>query len=369
MKKLLALVLCFIMALGAMTVTASGEAQTTFGLTPLAERATLRIGFFSGSAHSMPWCIADQMGFFNELNIDVEYASFVNGPAMMEASSSWDVCDVGGPGVLNGMKNYDMIMIGECDNEGNTAIFARADSAIAKDPTNPEAWKGAECILPVGTTLQYALMSYLRSIGMEADGVSMVNMDVTSGLTAFKAGQADVLCVWNAIAYNAEDSGFVRISDAGQMGLNVTCGLCATPDALANKTELVDLAWMVYYLTWDWCKQSEENMAKAVELYVESCEDEGVVADESICERAMSIFACPSPAEAVALMTTMEPDRSGNGSEVTAATNDLLDTLDFFISVGSYTTEDRENILSKGLVSSAVAERCAETLTKLGYIK
>ena len=27
----------------------------------------------------------------------------------MEASASWDICDVGAPGILNGMKNYDII--------------------------------------------------------------------------------------------------------------------------------------------------------------------------------------------------------------------------------------------------------------------
>ena len=33
--------------------------------------------------YSMPWYIADRMGFFDELNIDVEYESFIGGPAMM----------------------------------------------------------------------------------------------------------------------------------------------------------------------------------------------------------------------------------------------------------------------------------------------
>ena len=59
--------------------------------------------------------------FFDELNIDVEYESFIGGPAMMEASASWDICDVGAPGILNGMKNYDIQMLGLCDNEYNTA--------------------------------------------------------------------------------------------------------------------------------------------------------------------------------------------------------------------------------------------------------
>lgn len=44
---------------------------------------------------------------------------------MMEASADWDICSVGGPGVLNGMKNYDVNMIGICDNEYNTGFVCK----------------------------------------------------------------------------------------------------------------------------------------------------------------------------------------------------------------------------------------------------
>ena len=382
MKKLLSLVLSF--ALVCTLISGCGPkggggnssnqpldaAETTFGLTPLPERTTLTIGFFSGSAHSMPWYIADRMGFFDELNIDVEYESFIGGPAMMEASASWDICDVGAPGILNGMKNYDIQMLGLCDNEYNTALFVRPDSPQAADPTNPEIWKGIECILPTGTTLQYMFLSYLQSLGLSADDVTITNMDVTPALTAFNAGEGDALCVWNAVAYNAEDSGLVRITDVSELGINNVCGLAATKDAMENKSDLIDLAWMVYYLTWDWCQQSEDNMAQAVELYVESCEDEGVVSNESICQRALDIFAWPSPSEAVSVMTTEEEDRLSLADRpVLAAENDLLETMDFFISIGSYTEEDRTAILDKELVNSSVAERCAETLKTLGYLE
>ncbi len=333
MKKLLSLVLSF--ALVCTLISGCGPkggggnssnqpldaAETTFGLTPLPERTTLTIGFFSGSAHSMPWYIADRMGFFDELNIDVEYESFIGGPAMMEASASWDICDVGAPGILNGMKNYDIQMLGLCDNEYNTALFVRPDSPQAADPTNPEVWKGIECILPTGTTLQYMFLSYLQSLGLSADDVTITNMDVTPALTAFNAGEGDALCVWNAVAYNAEDSGLVRITDVSELGM-------------------------------------------------ESCEDEGVVSNESICQRALDIFACPSPSEAVSVMTTEEEDRLSLADRpVLAAENDLLETMDFFISIGSYTEEDRTAILDKELVNSSVAERCAETLKTLGYLE
>lgn len=342
--------------------------ETTFGLTPMEKRSTLRVGFFSGSAHGMPFYIADKMGFFDELNIDVVYESFIAGPAMMEANASWDICDVGGPGVLNGMKNYDMQMIGVCDNEYNTAMFVRPGSELANDPTNPELWKGKKIILTTGTTLQYMAASYLKSIGTSIEDVTVIGMDVTSGLTAFMAGEADAVCAWNAVAYNAEDQGLIRVTDIGKMDLNNVCGLCATPDAIENKLELITTAWMVYYMTWEWCQENDANMDKAVELYVTSCEDEGVKSDESICRRALEVFMCPSVKDAYTIMTATETDRSGSG-EVLKAANLLFETLDFFISLGNYNTADRQKINEMKLVAPIVAENAANTLKTLNYIQ
>lgn len=376
-KKILALLLCGVLALGLLTACGdsdssssdSGETlsaeETTFGLEPLEERTTLSIGFFAGSAHSMPWYVADKLGFFDELNIDVEYQSFTGGPAMMEASADWDICDVGGPGVINGMKNYDINMIGICDNEYNTALFVREGSELAENPDDPEAWRGANVLLNRGTTLEYMFMSYMASIGI--DDLDEYDIEITDSavgtcLTAFETGEGDALCVWNAFAVSAENDGYVRITDIEELGLNNICGICATEDALENKTELIELAYQVYYLTWEWCQESEENMAQAEELFLESCDDEGVAVDEETVERLLEEFQCPTLEEAIAEMTTEEEDRNGSGETVSEACNLLYETLDFFITLGNYTEEDRETFTELGLVNSSIAESVAENL-------
>lgn len=343
--------------------TTGGETKTsTLGLTPLAQRTTLSIGFFAGSAHGMPYYVADKMGFYDELNIDVEYQSFTGGPAMMEASADWDICDVGGPGVLNGMKNYDINLIGVCDNEFNTALFVRPDTDLAKNPEDPETWRGKEVLLNKGTTLQYMFMQFMKKIGIEdldAYDITITDTAVGTCLTAFQTGQGDAMCVWNAFAMTADDEGYVRVTDMGKMGLNNVCGICATADAINNKTELVKLGYAAYYLTWEWCNASEENMAKAIELFMESCDDEGILVTEDAANRMIrEEFNCPTLAEAVAGMTTLEADRNGKGGEVYHAANQLFETLDFFITLGNYTEDDRKAILDKGLVNPAIAELC-----------
>lgn len=371
MKKILTILLCLAMLFSVAGCgkkaddTATDEtddAVATLDVEPLAEEQYLSIGFFAGSPHGMPFYIADKMGFFAAANIKVDadsYKSFTGGPAMMEASADWDICDVGGPGVLNGMKNKDIHLIGYCDNELNTALFVRADSDIAKDPENPEVWKGAEVLLNKGTTLQYMFMSFMKSIGIEdldAYDITITDTAVGNCLTAFNQGTGDAMNLWNAFALAADDAGYVRIASMESLGLNNFCGLCATADAINNKTELVAKAWEIYYKTWEWCNESEENMAKAVELFLESAEEEGVTLSEANANTMLrEMFWCPTFDEAVASMTETEADRNGSGVQVVRAANLLYETLDFFISLGNYTEEDRANIASKGLVDSTIA--------------
>ena len=335
------------------TEIAAESGDATLGLAPLPERTTLSIGFFAGSAHSMPWYVADQMGFFDALNIDVEYQSFTGGPAMMEANADWDVCDVGAPGMLNGMKNYDINMIGICDNELNTALFVREDSDLAEKPDDPEAWRNKKVLLNKGTTLQYMFMQYMNSIGitdLDEYGIQIIDTAVGTCLTAFQTGEGDAMCVWNAFAVEAENDGYVRVTDIGQMGLNNISCIGATSDAIENKTDLVATAYQVYYKTWEWCQESDANMQEAKDLFMESCEDEGVAVTEEVVDRLVSEFQCTSLADAVKAMTTETDDRNGKGGKVSEA------SMDFFITLGNYSDDDRQIIIDKGLVNPTIAE-------------
>lgn len=383
MKKMLAAILALSMAFSlvacnsapASTTTTTSETEaestgetgtTTFGLTPFAERQTLRVGYFAGSAHAIPFYIADVKGFFDELNIDVEYEPYTNGPAMMEASSSWDVATSGAAGDLVGMLGYDLICIGSTDYEKNMGLFVRADGPLANK--NPEDWKGTTWLYPSGTNAQMVLGGELDKLGLTFDDIESVNMDIASALTAFKGGQGDGIAVWNAIATSAEDAGFVRVDDAGSLGITVFNGFMATPEALSERRDLVKTAWEVYYLTWQWCNASEENMDEAVAYYLESCENEGIACDEHIAEVVMSYCAVPTLSEAAALMTDASPDDQGlyTSRDLLQAEKDLLVTMDFLISIGKYTNDDRNTILDNQMVDGSIAAECLADLDALG---
>jgi ABC-type nitrate/sulfonate/bicarbonate transport system substrate-binding protein len=351
--------------------------KTAFGITPLGEKQILRVAYFAGSPHANTFYVAEQKGFFKELNIEIEYLPIVNGPAMMEAYTSWDIGTTGGPGVIVGALAHGVKMIGVSDYEENLALFVRKDSAIYKSgkgnvPSTPdlygkaEDWKGTKWLYPAGTNLHLVLVSALKKQGLALGDISSVNMDVTSALTAFKGGQGDGLAVWNAFAFAAEDAGFKRVSDAGKQGDINVCGLVATEDALENKRELIKKAWQVYYNTVEWSKSSPQNLQSSVDYYVESCDEQGILITEDIAKRALEYYKAPSLKENIDIMTKEVVDKEGKYTKrkLLQAENELNYTLDFFISQGNYTEEDRNKILDNKLVDNSITLEVKDELDK-----
>ena len=373
MRKLLSLLLAVTLLLSLGTVSASAESASTFGLTPLTNRTTLRIGFFAGSVHSVMFWVADHEGFFDELNMDVEYVQYDSGPTMMEDHANWDIADVGGPGALSGMKGYNVKTISICDYEENrSGLFVRPDSAIAQDPSNPEVWKGTEWVLPTGTTMEYTLLAQLNKLGLTAADVTITHSAVGTAYTAFQTGSADGIGVWNMYYLRALEQGWDMVADGTGLGLTIACTLCATDEALTDKYDAVVLGNLLYYLTWEWCQASPENMATANQMYVDSCDWFGIAYDsEEQCAKLLSMNLCPATAaDAIALMTEYEDDYAGKYTtrQLLKGENDVLETLDFFIDVkGSYSAEDRVKMLDNNMFDSSVCTAGKALLEAIGY--
>ena len=343
---------------------ATAPEDLTYGLTPFEERQTLRIGFFTGSPLSYAFLFADNLGVFDALNIDIEYTCFTGGPAMMEANSEWDIASCGLGGICNALVGYDFALVDVTDYEENMAIFVRPDSELAADPTNPDLWRGATVVYPAGTTGQAVLAQYLESIGLSLSDVESVNMDNANGLTGFNGGTGDALVCWNAIALSAEDEGYVRVTDSGQLGLPFPCCTFAQTEIMESNPDLVATAVAVFHLTYEWVTESEGNAAQAAAWYLAHCDEEGFLCDESIAERTIDWWRCPTVDEYIELFTATEPDDAGKytSRDVLQIENDILSGFDFFVSVGSYTEEQRTQFLDDQRVDNSVALRVQEML-------
>lgn len=343
-------------------------AKTTFGLAPFKERQVLRVGFFTGSPLSYPFLFADKAGFFEELNIELVYESFTNGPAMMEANADWDIASCGLGGLCNAMRGYDLRVIDITDYEENLALFARPGTPLAKDPSNPDSWKGTEWIYPAGTTAQAVLVNALKKVGLSLNDIKSTNMDVANALTGFNGGTGDGLAVWNVIAFEAEDAGYVRIGDARTLGFKAPCGTVVKAKTLEEKRELIETAVAVFHFTVEWLYDNKDNMEKAVAWFFEDCQNEGIKINERTAERVMDWYRGPTMAHYIELYTSKSPDDAGiyTKRDLLQAEKDILVGLDFFISQGNYTVEERTKFLDDGLIDPSVAIGVKDMLSDLG---
>ena len=354
-KSIFFVCMCFMLSLS----NAAPQGKTTFGLTPFAEKQTLRVGLFAGGPFAMPFYVADKEGFFKELNVDVVYETFTNGPAMMEANSTWDISSTGSGGILSGMLGHDVKMIGVGEYERNIALFVRKDSPLANDVKNPANWKGTTWLYPMGTTAQAVLAGGLQQVGLNIPDVKSINMDVASALTGFLGKQGDGLAVWNTMAFTAEDKGLVRLGDASTYGIVTPVGMMATKPAIEKKKELLATAYAMFYLTSEWIKSSPENLKKSAQYLLKSSQEEGIAATLNITTRAMEWFNPPSSLrKSIELMTDMSPDKSGKYSKrpISQAEKDVVFAMmDFYVSQKKYTENDRNKILDNKAIDPVIA--------------
>lgn len=346
--------------------------DTQFGIFPMKERTTLNVGYFVGVQHALPIYVADQKGWFDELNIDLEYVTFSNGPAMMEASSSWDFATTGGPGTIVGALTYDVKCIGTATYDAGLNLYVREDSPILKSGKGhvdgyediygtPEDWRGTTWLLPVGTTLHKILFSTLEKVGVPTDEVTIVNMDVSSALAGFKAGEGDGCGEWSTLALAAEREGYKKVGGLDANGDIIVCNVCATSDAIENKTDLIVKAYELYYQSAKWCL---ENPEEAAEYYMEVCTDEGVLCTAEDAAYAVSILFVPTLEESIAMFENeMEDPRDlYTARKLNQVEVDLFETFDFFVDQGKYTNENRNFLLDNRMIDDTIAKLVKEEL-------
>jgi len=344
----------------------SGPVSTTFGIEPMPQRTTLRLGYFAGVQHALVWYIADKEGFFDELNIDLEYSVFTAGPAMCEAIDSYDIGTLGGIGSLTGVMSYGVKVIGPTTYDTQLNLYVREDSPIYKAGKGhlkdyPEiygtadTWRGTTWLLPIGTTLYKTLASTLEKFGLTVDDVTIINMDVATAQAAFRTGQGDGMGQWATLAGQAESDGYIRASGVRDAIPDIiTCNMIASEKALASKMDLLAKAYELYFRTFEWMK---DHYDESVAYFQETCEEEGLLCDEASAKFSVDNLLSFTLEEALTQHETLVDDPRGlAGRQITQVEADWLEGFDFLISIGSYTDENRAFALDNHMVTNDVAD-------------
>ena len=367
MRKMLLAASAFLAALLVGIVVAGageGSVKKLFGIEPLPQKTHLRIAFFSGSLHGLPNYIAQEKGWFEAANLEIEMVPFVNGPAIMEAKRSWDVGTTGAPGMISGIVGHDVRMIALSCWDNLLHLFVREDNPIYKSGKGhipgypeiwgkPEDWKGTQWLLPAGTTMHLVILTTLERMGLSDKDVKINSMEATSAYTAFKAGQGDGLGVWLTLAAMAAQNGYKIVGGIQECGAKLTTAIYANDDALKEKRAAVKKYLEVFLATAKWMTANE---AEAVDLYVQTCEEEGVAVSPEVAKITIDSAATPTLAEQVAFVENKIADPKDAARKISEMEKLIIDTFDFFASQGRYKPEDRQKILGGYIDPSVLFE-------------
>ncbi len=228
---------------------------------------------------AVPLVAGEVMGIWKNLGLDVTRTHYVSGPPQLEANPSgdWEIGWIGATACNTGILQYDMVVLGLSGYDYSNMAFVRDNSDIylAGDKGVPGTygtaaeWKGKNIIVGVGTVCYADLMLTLSALGLTEDDVNIINMDISTGLQAFVAGEADVYFTSSSYASElAKRDGFKVIHTMKGMDAGMAGNLIANRSYL-EKNEDVVVKYLEGALETIFWLGDEANKDQAAQWYVQ----------------------------------------------------------------------------------------------------
>lgn len=285
---------------------------------PLDAPVTLNVAQLANTLPHLPTYIAQQKGWLDAVGIEVNSVVFKNGPAMMEAvgAGSWDCGSTGIGGVITGVLNQDIKVIG---------VAARA-----------ETWKGQEILCAVGTTNQFLLYKTLENFGLTLDDVTVINMDSSAANTAFLTGQGDVAGVSGPLVFSDDKAEYVMVSSDAWAKTGIVTSFVAAPDAWSEKQEAITKWLEVVIMTNEWIQENQEEAATYLTKMYE--EDGYPSTDEANLDLIVNNPLCSLEYEQDII--------TDNEDGVMKMKQQTIEALKGYVAMGNYTQEQYDSIVN-----------------------
>lgn len=193
-----------------------------FAFSAMAEvsQEPLRVGLMP-SAVGAPVQLAMEKGYFAEEGLNVSMIIFPTGAAINEAMAAGEL-DVAcsGAATVFALANGETTLLGDVEMSGGMGIWVKPDSdiltvkgQIEKYPEmygSVETLKGKSFICNLGTASQFNVLRYLEQFGLTDEDVTLINMDWSSGVQAFSAGEGDAIATFSPYSAQAEEAGGIK---------------------------------------------------------------------------------------------------------------------------------------------------------------
>lgn len=234
--------------------------------------------------HALPTILATNFGWWDEIGIRVSFHYFVSGMPQVEAGAAgeWDVGAVGTvPALFAGIKYKQPLIAISNDESVTNNLMVRPDAfnTWLKDPKRD--LKGKTFLVSTISTGHYAVVAYLKKIGLKESDVKIVHMEQSAIISAFLSGQGDVAQTWAPFNYMMEEKGMKVLSHGKEAGVVIPGAVVATKKFAEEKPELVAKWLMGYMRGIDFMIDNPREAAKHLgKYYREKC---GINLSDEIC--------------------------------------------------------------------------------------
>ena len=281
-------------------------------------------------SHTLPAYIGLEEGQFDEIGLDVELIMFTGGNVQNEAlgAGEWDVGCYGSPPSITGGIAYGakVIAFGSPDTEAVT-IWARPDSDIAQ--------------------IQGQVDGYDEIYGNADTWRGKVG--VAQGFTAFKAGEADIVCLWDPQGFDAEAEGWTCISSGKATGEAQPTVVVASEEAIETKhDEILDFLDVYFQI----CEKYADDLDAYGQYMMDIGLDNGVEQTLEVATR------CAEKRPLSTLDDEIEWFSGEKGSRYVDVT--LENLMDFFVLTGSIEESDKEYLIENDFVDDTFIRELAE---------
>jgi len=277
------------------TAATTKAAVTGTAEKPKASGKKLRVGTMANSL-GLPVHQADIAGYFKAAGLDVDIQIFATGAPINEAmaAGSLDVA-VSGMASVYGLATGMYTYVGDgVITKGGEAIYARADSKIAKAGKNTkgiigsaETVKGCSILGPLATTAHYQAINYVQSFGLKTEDFSMVSMDYAQAYQAFISGQGDLVAEKMPYTNQLQEAGYVCVCDMNLVNSNPIVDTIFVQNAIAkDRKNDVELFLDCYYRACADLMKDEANRRKVAQAWYA---DEGIKYSQSDMDSEVSV--------------------------------------------------------------------------------
>ena len=313
-------------------------------------------------SHGLASYIGLEEGTFEANGLDVEILWFSGGTTQNEAlgANEWDAgCYGSAPAIAAGVA-YNAKIIGvNVEDSVSIDYFVRPDSEIAQITGavegypdimgDADSWRGKTILCATGTSVHFGLDATLERLGLTESDVNIVDMDVASAYTAFKAGEGDIVALWDPQSYQAEEEGWIRVSSGEAVDCVFPTVFIASEEAIENNWDAV-YEWLKTYL--DICEDYADDTQGQADYLLQMQLDNGIDTTEELALR----FVEDRP------LTTLEKNVEWfSGEQGNTYMDEVMDNvIQFFVNQGSYTEDNVQALKDNGFIDAEFIRAIAE---------